>query len=60
MYEKDYVDVSLTPQKIWTKKELKSHLKTLEKQMHEAALNLDFERAAKLRDEIRHTSPPIS
>ncbi len=54
VYEKDYVDVEAAPHKAWTQKELKAHLKNLEKQMHTAAMNLDFEAAAKLRDEIRH------
>ena len=32
---------------------LKKHLKVLNKQMKEAASNLEFEEAAKIRDEIR-------
>ena len=35
-----------------TEKELKNQLKKLEKQMLAAAADLEFEKAAKLRDEI--------
>ena len=35
-----------------TKKELQNYIKKLEKEMHEAASNLQFERAAQLRDQI--------
>ncbi|MEI8320692.1 MAG: excinuclease ABC subunit UvrB [Alphaproteobacteria bacterium] len=53
-YEQDHVTVSLFGEKMLTGKKLKAHLKTLTKQMHAAALDLDFETAARLRDEIRH------
>ncbi|HUM56677.1 MAG TPA: UvrB/UvrC motif-containing protein, partial [Bacillota bacterium] len=35
-----------------TKKELKEYVKIMEKEMKQAAADLQFERAAKLRDEI--------
>ncbi len=50
VYEKDYAKVS-TGFNIGGN--LKKHLKTLNKKMKEAASNLEFEEAAKIRDEIR-------
>ena len=50
VYEKDYAKVS-TGSNIGGN--LKKHLKTLNKKMKEAASNLEFEEAAKIRDEIR-------
>ena len=50
VYEKDYVQVG-TGENIGGN--LKKHLKALNKQMKEAASNLEFEEAAKIRDEIR-------
>jgi len=50
VYEKDYVKVG-TDENIGGN--LKKHLKALNKRMKEAATNLEFEEAAKLRDEIR-------
>jgi len=50
VYEKDYVQVG-TGENIGGN--LKKHLKVLNKQMKEAASNLEFEVAAKIRDEIR-------
>lgn len=50
VYEKDYVKVG-TGENIGGN--LKKHLKALNKKMKEAATNLDFENAAKIRDEIR-------
>ena len=50
VYEKDYVQVG-TGENIGGN--LKKHLKVLNKQMKEAASNLEFEDAAKIRDEIR-------
>ena len=50
VYEKDYVQVG-TRENIGGN--LKKHLKVLNKQMKEAASNLEFEEAAKIRDEIR-------
>ncbi len=37
-----------------TGKALQQHIKKLEKQMHAAAANLEFEEAARLRDMIHH------
>ena len=50
VYEKDYVKVG-TGENIGGN--LKKHLKVLNKKMKEAATNLEFENAAKIRDEIR-------
>ena len=50
LYEKDYIKVG-TGENIGGN--LKKHLKVLNKQMKEAASNLEFEEAAKIRDEIR-------
>ncbi len=50
VYEKDYVKIS-DGSKIGGN--LKKHLKGLDKKMKEAASNLEFEEAAKIRDEIR-------
>ncbi len=50
VYEKDYVKVG-TAENIGGN--LKKHLKALNKKMKESASNLEFEEAAKVRDEIR-------
>jgi excinuclease ABC subunit B len=50
VYEKDYVKVG-TEENIGGN--LKKHLKVLNKKMKEAATNLEFEEAARIRDEIR-------
>ena len=50
VYEKDYVKVG-TGENIGGN--LKKHLKALNKKMKESASNLEFEEAAKIRDEIR-------
>jgi len=50
VYEKDYVKIG-TGENIGGN--LKKHLKALNKKMKEAATNLEFENAAKIRDEIR-------
>jgi len=50
VYEKDYVKVG-TRSNIGGN--LKKHLKALSKRMKESATNLEFEEAAKIRDEIR-------
>ena len=50
VYEKDYVKVSKDSN---IGGNLKKHLKALNKNMKEAASNLEFEEAAKIRDEIR-------
>ena len=50
VYEKDYVKISEGSN---IGGNLKKHLKALDKRMKEAASNLEFEEAAKIRDEIR-------
>ncbi len=50
VYEKDYVKVSEGSN---IGGNLKKHLKTLNKKMKDSASNLEFEEAAKIRDEIR-------
>jgi len=50
VYEKDYIKVG-TNENIGGN--LKKHLKALNKKMKESASNLEFEEAAKIRDEIR-------
>ena len=50
VYEKDYVKVSKDSN---IGGNLKKHLKALNKKMKESASNLEFEEAAKIRDEIR-------
>jgi len=50
VYEKDYVKVGTNDN---VGGNLKKHLKALNKRMKEAATNLEFEEAAKIRDEIR-------
>ena len=50
VYEKDYVKISEGSN---VGGNLKKHLKALDKRMKEAASNLEFEEAAKIRDEIR-------
>jgi excinuclease ABC subunit B len=52
VYEKDHVTIDMdTP--ILEGKALKAHVKKLEKNMLKAASDLDFETAARLRDEIK-------
>jgi len=59
--ERDYVTPSLVPdgaERFRTQAELDAHVATLQAQMHEAAANLDFERAARLRDRIKQLRHP--
>lgn len=54
VYESDHVTVSLNPETDHlTGKKLKKHMADLERKMKEAASNLEFETAAKLRDQLR-------
>jgi len=50
IYERDYTKVNVDTS---MGHNLKKHLKSLKKKMKEAAENLEFEEAAKIRDEIR-------
>ena len=50
VYEKDYVKISEGAN---VGGNLKKHLKALDRKMKESASNLEFEEAAKIRDEIR-------
>jgi excinuclease ABC subunit B len=53
VYERgDHVGVDIGAESL-TGKNLQAHLRDLDKQMKEAASNLEFEEAARLRDEIR-------
>jgi excinuclease ABC subunit B len=55
-YEKDHVRVDVGPgakEGALVGNNLKSHLEHLERQMREAAADLDFETAARLRDELK-------
>ncbi|WAJ30098.1 excinuclease ABC subunit UvrB [Antarcticirhabdus aurantiaca] len=55
-YEKDHVRVDAGPlaaEGAMVGANLKAHLEHMEKQMRDAAADLDFEKAARLRDEIR-------
>ena len=51
VYEKDHVDLSKTPTQ--RPKDLKKAIKALEKKMLKAAENLEFEKAAQYRDELK-------
>ncbi|HBN23137.1 MAG TPA: excinuclease ABC subunit UvrB, partial [Holosporales bacterium] len=53
IYEKDYVTVPRYESSELSGKERKKHMDKLRKQMIEAATNLEFEAAARLRDEIQ-------
>ena len=50
IYEKDYSKINVDPS---IGHNLKKHLRSLKKKMKEVAENLEFEEAAKIRDEIR-------
>ena len=55
-YERDYVTVPLAKEaspSFRTREELRDHMAGLEREMREAAGNLDFERAARLRDQVK-------
>lgn len=53
VYEADHLTVEMQDVPHLVGKSLKSHLARLERRMRDAAANLEFEEAAKLRDEIR-------
>ena len=53
-FDKDYVDLSeVNPALLLSEEALERKLEELDKQMHEAAEALDFERAASIRDRIQ-------
>ncbi len=61
MYDRDYVTVPVAQEEkktFATQAELDTHLRSLETDMRAAAANLDFERAATLRDQIRALQSP--
>lgn len=53
VYEADHLTVDINDAPHLVGKSLKTHLANLERRMHDAAANLEFEEAARLRDEIR-------
>ena len=53
VYEKDHVTIDTDAPKL-VGKQLQAYKKKLEKMMHDAAANLEFERAAELRDQIKN------
>ncbi len=53
VFEKDHVTVDIKEARNLSKKELQKEIKDLSKEMHELASNLEFEKAAKLRDRIK-------
>jgi excinuclease ABC subunit B len=55
VYERDYVTVATDERDAFrTHGELEAHITTLQAQMKAAAVNLEFEKAASLRDRIKH------
>lgn len=53
VYEADHVTIEVKDAPHLVGKSLKTHLADLERRMRDAAANLEFEEAARLRDEIR-------
>ena len=53
IYERDYVTVATDADEFRTHGELEAHVTTLQMQMKAAAANLEFEKAATLRDRIK-------
>jgi len=61
VYERDYVTVAREPDerdRFRTRAELEAFVATLEREMREAAANLEFERAAGIRDRLRRLRNP--
>jgi excinuclease ABC subunit B len=53
VYEADHVTIEVSDTSHLVGKSLKTHMADLERRMRDAASNLEFEEAARLRDEIR-------
>jgi excinuclease ABC subunit B len=56
VYERDYVTVPAVKEEetpFRTREELSAHTRNLEREMREAAGNLEFERAAEIRDKVK-------
>ncbi|MEZ5320352.1 MAG: excinuclease ABC subunit UvrB [Vicinamibacterales bacterium] len=61
VYERDYVTVPTAPDeraRFGSQAELQAHLATLDQEMKQAAANLEFERAAAIRDQVRRLRNP--
>ena len=61
VYERDYVTPPVlreAGERFRTQAELDAHITALQAQMKAAAANLDFEKAASLRDEVKRLRSP--
>ena len=61
VYERDYLTVPVVPDErdqFTTEAALEAHVSGLEKEMRVAAANLEFERAAALRDRVKRLRSP--
>jgi excinuclease ABC subunit B len=61
VYERDYATPAVTPdgtERFHSQQQLDAHVAGLQEQMKAAAANLDFERAASLRDQIKRLRNP--
>jgi excinuclease ABC subunit B len=61
VYERDYVTIPTAPDerdRFKNQGELSAFIADLERQMRQAATDLDFERAAQLRDRLRRLRAP--
>jgi excinuclease ABC subunit B len=61
VYERDYLTPAVprgAAQTFRTQAELDAHIATLQDQMRSAAANLDFEKAAAIRDDIKQLRNP--
>jgi excinuclease ABC subunit B len=61
VYERDYMTPAATAdgtERFHNQQELDAYLGSLQEQMRAAAANLDFEKAASLRDEIKRLRNP--